>query len=69
MTDSTELLNPADASKALGIRVSTIRAWVLNRKIPYVKLGGKLVKFRRVDIEKFIAARVVPAQRQVVSRG
>ena len=58
----SELLSPPEAARALGVKLSTIRAWILNKKIPYVKLGGKLVRFRRTDIERFIAGNVVPAK-------
>lgn len=60
----SELLSPVEAAKALGIKLSTIRAWILHRRIPFVKLGGKLIKFRRADIEKFITARLVPAEKE-----
>lgn len=55
----TELLTVPEAAALLKVRISTIRAWVLHKRIPYVKLGGKLVRFRRADIEKAITARVV----------
>jgi excisionase family DNA binding protein len=55
-----ELLNTTEAANALHIKISTIRAWVLNRRINYVKVGGS-IRFLRSDIQKFIASRVVPA--------
>jgi excisionase family DNA binding protein len=57
-----ELLTPLEAATALNIKLSTIRAWILGKKIPYVKIGGKLVRFRRADIDRFIAVSVVPAK-------
>lgn len=56
----SELMTPVDAARALHIKVSTIRAWILNKRISYVKVGG-LIRFRTTDIEDFITARVVPA--------
>ncbi len=58
----TELLTVPETAALFKVKVSTIRAWVLNRQIPYVKVFGKCVRFRRADIEKLIAARIVPAQ-------
>lgn len=63
----SELLTPVEAAGALNVKLSTIRAWILNKRIPYVKVGGKLVRFRRADIDRFIAASVVPAK--AVARG
>jgi excisionase family DNA binding protein len=60
----TELMTPAQAAAALQIKVSTIRAWVLHKKLSYVKCGGA-VRFRKVDIERFIASRLVPATEMV----
>lgn len=57
-----ELLSVPQAAAALGIKVSTVRSWVLHKRIPYVKYGGKLVRFRQADIQNFIAARVIPAE-------
>jgi len=64
--DSSQKLDDAlmtvpEAAAMFQVKVSTIRAWVLYKRIPYVKVFGKLVRFRRADLEKVIAARVVPA--------
>jgi excisionase family DNA binding protein len=55
------LLTLPEASSLLRLKTSTLRAWVLRRKIPYVKVG-RLVRVRRADIECLIAASVVPAR-------
>jgi excisionase family DNA binding protein len=55
------LLTVAEAASLLRLRPSTMRAWVLRRKIPYVKVG-RLVRLRRADVEALIAASVVPAR-------
>ncbi len=56
-----ELLTLAEAASLLRLKVSTLRDWVLNRRIPYVKVG-RLVRIRRSDVEAMIAASVVPAR-------
>jgi excisionase family DNA binding protein len=65
MADSTAgtgaLLTLPEASGLLRLKTSTLRAWVLRRKIPYVKVG-RLVRVRRSDIEVLIAASLVPAR-------
>jgi excisionase family DNA binding protein len=59
--DDTALLTIAEASSLLRLKVSTLRAWVLCRKIPYVKVG-RLVRLRRADVDALIASSLVPAR-------
>jgi excisionase family DNA binding protein len=54
-----ELLTVQETAAILRLKVSTIRAWVCQRKISHVKLGGRLVRIRRSDAEAFIAAGLV----------
>jgi len=57
----TELLTVPEAAGLLRLRVSTIRAWVLQRRVTFVKLGGR-VFLRRTDLQALIDASVVPAK-------
>jgi excisionase family DNA binding protein len=57
----TGLLTLVEASGLLRLKVSTLRSWVLKRRIPYCKIGGR-VFFRRPDLEALIASSVVPAR-------
>jgi excisionase family DNA binding protein len=61
MTESSDLLTVTETAALLRLKVSTVRAWVLQRRVPFVKLGGKRVFFRRTDLETLIAVSVVPA--------
>jgi len=54
----TELLTLPEASALLRLQLSTLRAWILHRKITYVKLGGR-VFLQKTDLEKLIADSVV----------
>lgn len=58
-----ELLTVPETAALLRLKISTIRAWVCQRKIPFVKLGGRLVRIRRSDAEALIADSLVPAMR------
>ena len=58
---SSELLTIAEAGAVLRLQPSTVRSWILKRRIPYVKLGGR-VFLRRSDCEALIAASIVPAR-------
>lgn len=55
-----ELLTLPEAAPLLRLKVSTLRAWIFRRKIAHVKIGSR-VRLRRVDIDAFIAANLVPA--------
>jgi excisionase family DNA binding protein len=56
-----ELLTLPEASVLLRLKLSTLRAWILKRRIPFVKLGGR-VFIKRSDCEALIAACVIPAR-------
>ena len=55
------LLTVLEAADILRLKPATIRAWILKRRIPYVKLGGR-VFLRKSDCEALITANVVPAR-------
>jgi excisionase family DNA binding protein len=59
---AAELLSLAQAAPRLGLRVSTLRSWVLLRKIPYIKLSARCIRISSAELEKLIAARTVPAR-------
>jgi len=46
----------------LGLQPSTMRAWILKRKIDFVKLRGGRVFLRRADLEKLISESVIKAK-------
>ncbi len=54
----SELLTVPETAALLRLKPSTIRAWLGQRKIPFVKLG-RLVRIKRSDAEALIEASVV----------
>jgi len=54
-----ELLTLAEVGAILKLKTSTMRAWVLRRRIPFCKVG-RLVRVRRADVERLIAETLVP---------
>lgn len=46
--------NKRGLSQYLGISIHTIDAWVSQKRIPFVKLGGRKVLFDKKEIEKWI---------------
>jgi excisionase family DNA binding protein len=61
MDRPSELLTVPEAAALLRLKPSTIRAWVCQRRIPFVKVG-RLVRIRRSDAEAYITSRIVEAK-------
>ena len=51
-----QLLDTKEAAELLGISRNTLYEWVVQRKIPYIKVG-RLTKFRREDLEAWLKQR------------
>jgi len=51
-----QLMDMNEASEYLGIRKNTLYEWVVERKIPHVRVG-RLLKFRREDLEAWLRKR------------
>lgn len=47
-----------DVSEYLKVPVATLRQWCSKKSLPYVKIGGH-VRFRKEDVEKWVAQKVV----------
>jgi excisionase family DNA binding protein len=48
-----KLLKIKDVSAIFGIPEGTLRNWVYQKRIPYIKLGGHL-RFKISDLEKYV---------------
>ena len=57
----SELLTVPETAALLRLKPSTIRAWVCQRRIAFIKLG-RLVRIKRTDAEAVIAENLVPAR-------
>ncbi len=55
-------LRVEEAAEFLNVKPSTIRAWLLRRKLPCVKVGGRCVRIPREALEKLISDNMVPAR-------
>ena len=51
-----QLLDTNEASEYLGIKKNTLYEWIIQKKIPYIKVG-RLVKFRKEDLENWLKRR------------
>jgi predicted DNA-binding transcriptional regulator AlpA len=68
--DSLRMLNEKQTAEALGVSVAALRKWRFQGRGPaYIKLG-KLVRYRREDIDQWLLTRpkggeVLPVAQQV----
>jgi excisionase family DNA binding protein len=58
-----KLLNVNETSDALGIKPATVRAWLLRRKLPFVKVG-RSVRIPADAIAQFIERNTIPAKEE-----
>ena len=56
------LLRVEEAAQLLNVRPSTIRAWLLRRKLPKVRVGDRAVRIPLEALEKLITENTVPAK-------
>lgn len=56
------LIDFEEARRFLGIQKSTLYDWIHQQKIRYVKVG-RLVKFHREDLNKFVDTNTVDARK------
>jgi len=54
-----EMLDYGQMAKEFNIKKGTLHCWVHQRKIPHIRLGPRLVRFRRVHIEEWLKEREV----------
>jgi excisionase family DNA binding protein len=65
--DSDRLLTLQEAARFLGVETGTILVWRCNgrHRIPAVKLGRNILRFRRADLEAFADKHAEPATASV----
>ena len=61
MTDD-EVMGYAGAAAHTGLAKGTVRAMVCRRQIPHLRLGPRLVRFRRSDLDRWLHERLVLSQ-------
>ncbi len=59
----TELLTRKDAAAYLGIKPHTLAVWACTHRqaLPFVRIG-RLVKYRKSDLDSFIASNTVASE-------
>jgi excisionase family DNA binding protein len=56
-----ELVSVADAARRLGISRHTLRAWLRLRRLPFVRLGRRVL-LEPEALDRYVRARVVAAE-------
>ena len=59
-----ELLDVPESARYTHLQRSTIRSWILQKKLPHVKLGRR-VFLRKRDLDRLIAQSFVPALEEI----
>jgi excisionase family DNA binding protein len=54
-----DILTDEQVSKLLGITRRTLRLWRRNRGLPFCKITSKEIRYRRPDIDQWLAQRRV----------
>jgi excisionase family DNA binding protein len=61
---TVQLLRVDEAAEFLNIKPSTVRAWLLRRKLPHVRVGRRAVRVPLAALEKIVAEGTIPARTQ-----
>lgn len=56
ISNQKQLLNTKEAAELLGLSKHTLYEWVIQKKIPYIKVG-RLTKFKRKDLDEWLNKR------------
>lgn len=56
------LINVREAAEMLGVKVSTVRAWLSQRRLPAVHVG-RAVRIPLDALEQFIREHTIPARK------
>jgi excisionase family DNA binding protein len=59
-SENRSLLTPKQVAELLGLPEGTLAQWRSQRRGPlYIKLGGRLVRYRASDVEEWVARQTV----------
>jgi excisionase family DNA binding protein len=58
-TDLSSLLTKQELAQLCRVHLRTIDAWMAERRIPFVKIGKRAVRFDRIAVQKALSKFVV----------
>jgi len=53
-TAQNKLMTVSEVADFLRVTETTIRAWIKESKIPYIKVSDRAIRFRKADIEAYL---------------
>jgi excisionase family DNA binding protein len=56
---ASDILTDRDAAALLGVQERTLRLWRQTRGLPFIRITSKVVRYRRADIDGWLARRRV----------
>ena len=68
-SEQREMLNYGEAADLVGVPVGTLYSWVFTRAIPHFRLGARLVRFRRSELQRWLTERHVATRRGAPAAG
>ncbi|MGB9878346.1 MAG: helix-turn-helix transcriptional regulator [Candidatus Pelagibacter ubique] len=57
--DDEKLLSSQEVAMLLGVPVERIYTWTHMRKLPYIRISRKMIRFRKSDVEKWLQERTI----------
>jgi len=54
-----KLLKKKDVAEAFGVSVKAVDKWVGAKKIPYIRISGKCIRFRPAAIQGYLEKRTI----------
>jgi len=66
---SKDMLDYDEASAVLGLPKGTLYAMVSHRRIPHIRMGPRLVRFRREDLDKWLRTQTVLPEGEIKPSG
>jgi excisionase family DNA binding protein len=62
VTEESLLLRVPEAARLLSIQESTLRAWLLARRVSIVRLGPRCVRIPASEVQRLITEGTIPAR-------
>lgn len=69
MSEERILLTVAQVAVLTGFSEGTLRHWISQRRIPVVRISARCVRFRRSDIEAWLAEKLISPSGDITAQG
>jgi excisionase family DNA binding protein len=61
---TNQLLRVGEFAAAVNIKESTARAWILSRRLSFVRVGRRAIRIPASEVERIVAEGTVPAREE-----